>query len=1355
MDVNGFAESVGWIAPDDGILVRDLNNNGIIDDGTELLGDHTVLQNGQTAANGFQALADLDGNADGLIDANDAAYSSLLVWQDADNDGVTDTGELHSLESLGITSISTSYTSTSVTDEAGNTQVRSGSIQWVDGTAGQIGDYNLVRDVVHSYTTDRVDVPDELLALPYLEGSGNVADLYQVMAKDSTGHIQDLVEAFIASRDSDQRTALVEQLLLAWAGTEQVDPTSRNSQGGNFDARKLAALELFLAQPYVGSNGSSDPIAAAVPSLTASWSLLVANVRAEMSLQTTLEEYFDTVYEVTGADGAKYWDLSTVATMLQATFAESTADGEFYLSEFVQSISALGLKNTSNYTEFSAALYSISDNAAFILDTAGALRVQLTADSPDFTGSGADEVIVGTSCNNSISGGAGDDTLYGDAGNDRLNGDAGDDLLLGGAGDDNLSGEAGNDTLSGGGGSDYLSGGAGDDVYLLDATATGTSYIGESSGTDTIRFGDGISPSDISFRIGSDTSRQLYLRYGNAEVMLSGFLSNDNAKIERFEFADGTVWDATAVLERVRCQTGTSANDTLYGSDYLNNVMDGGAGNDSLIGGFMNDSLLGGAGDDILRGQAGDDSLQGGDGNDYLYGGAGNDTLSGGEGSNNLSGEDGDDLLLGGAGNDILSGGAGNDTLSGGGGANSLSGGAGDDLYLIDATATGATIGDSSGTDTIRFGEGISPSDVSFSIGSDNSRQLFLRYGTAVVQLANFLYSDDNYKIERFEFADGTVWDAAAILERARYQTGTSGNDSMYGSKYLNSVIDGGAGNDTVYSEAGNDTVFGGDGSDWILGYDGDDSLLGGAGNDNLDGGNGNDILLGGTGDDNLSGGAGNDTLSGGDGANYLYGEAGDDLYLLDATATGTSYIGESSGTDTIRFSDGVNPSDISFRIGSDTSRQLYLRYGSAEFMLSGFLSNDNAKIERFEFADGTIWDAATIVERARYQTGTSANDSMYGSNYLNNVMDGGDGNDALTGGTGNDSLIGGVGNDIMTGGAGDDVYIVDNTGDIVTEASSAGTDLIQSSISYSLTSNVENLTLIGESAINGTGNTLDNTLVGNIANNILSGGSGADILQGGAGNDSLDGGTGNDVLQGGSGADVLVDSSGNNLLHGGAGSDQLTGGTGNEVLAGGAGNDTIACGTGKSVILFNEGDGADMVSCTDSNQDNTLNIGGGAEYSDLHLEKSGDDLVLTFNAQDRITLEDWYAATPVKSVLTLQVVLEASSDFDAGSSDPLLNKKIEEFDFAGIVDEFDAACAADPGLSSWALSNALTQYHLGGSDTAAIGGDLAYQYGLTGDFAAIGSSGAQRVLSDSQFGSSAQTLQTASGLQEGLTKLE
>jgi len=110
---------------------------------------------------------------------------------------------------------------------------------------------------------------------------------------------------------------------------------------------------------------------------------------------------------------------------------------------------------------------------------------------------------------------------------------------------------------------------------------------------------------------------------------------------------------------------------------------------------------------------------------------------------------------------------------------------------------------------------------------------------------------------------------------------------------------------------------------------------------------------------------------------------------------------------------------------------------------------------------------------------------------------------DTITGNDSNNILDGGMGADNLDGGLGNDTYVVDNIGDVVTEAIAAGTDTVLSSITYTLGVNLENLTLAGVTAINGTGNSLNNVITGNEANNILDGGAGADKLAGGAGNDT------------------------------------------------------------------------------------------------------------------------------------------------------------------------------------------------------------------------------------------------------------
>jgi Ca2+-binding RTX toxin-like protein len=109
--------------------------------------------------------------------------------------------------------------------------------------------------------------------------------------------------------------------------------------------------------------------------------------------------------------------------------------------------------------------------------------------------------------------------------------------------------------------------------------------------------------------------------------------------------------------------------------------------------------------------------------------------------------------------------------------------------------------------------------------------------------------------------------------------------------------------------------------------------------------------------------------------------------------------------------------------------------------------------------------------------------------------------------------------------------YVVDSTLDVVTESDSVGTDIIQSSVTFTIAANVENLTLTGTSVINGTGNSLNNTITGNGVKNILNGGDGNDILNGGDGVDTLKGGGGNDTLKGGGGNDTLTGGGGADIF--------------------------------------------------------------------------------------------------------------------------------------------------------------------------------------------------------------------------------
>lgn len=365
--------------------------------------------------------------------------------------------------------------------------------------------------------------------------------------------------------------------------------------------------------------------------------------------------------------------------------------------------------------------------------------------------------------------------------------------------------------------------------------------------------------------------------------------------------------------------------------------------------------------------------------------------------------------------------------------------------------------------------------------------------------------------------------------------------------------------------------------------------------------------------------------------------------------------------------------------------------------------------------------------------TGSSAINGI--GNELDNVLIGNNANNTLTGNDGIDTLNGGGGTDNMSGGQGNDVYFVDVSGDTTTEIAGQGIDTINSSITRTLAGNIEALFPTGTGNINATGLST------------------ADLLRGNAGNNTLTGAGGNDILEGGAGRDNLTNSSGKTLYNGGAGNDTLTGTASNDLLIGGTGNDALTTGAGADLIVFNPGDGQDTVAAS-TTTDNTLSIGGGAVYADLLFQKSGNDLILKVGAADQIALTGYYAAAANRSIKTLQMIIEGTTDYDAGSTDAMHNKKIETFDFDGLVSAFDAARAAEPSLTAWALTNALATEYLSGSDTAALGGDLAYRYGRFGSLADVSLTPAQAILADASFGTAAQALLSLPTLQDASPRL-
>jgi Ca2+-binding RTX toxin-like protein len=543
--------------------------------------------------------------------------------------------------------------------------------------------------------------------------------------------------------------------------------------------------------------------------------------------------------------------------------------------------------------------------------------------------------ILGTEGNDTITGSAFNDVIQGLGGTDAINGGNGADEIFGGAGNDILEG-GGSDTDSS---RDSLFGGEGDDI-LDSGLRTGTGDVGGaltggpgndqlfgSSGTDFYFFnsGDG---QDIINDESLFANNQTIFSPEDALIFGPG-ITRDTIGA-RFSGADVIVQvDATDSVTLKNWTNPPTRVDFLRFADGTS--MDAAAIQElalTITGTAGNDTLTGTAQADTIRGLGGDDTI---------------------------SGLDGDDKLTGGPGNDIVDGGSGNDRYF-------FNSGDGEDRII-----------DTSGTDTLQFGTGISASDVTLG-RSANSLVLTLADGAGSITIDNYL-SDPARRIETLQFPDGsTLPDATTIVDTLVNIRGTPGDDTLVGTP----------------------------GFDILTGFEGNDSLSGLGDNDLLFAGPGNDTLAGGPGTDTMDGGSGADT--------YLF-NLGDGADLIIDPDTGGR----------VQFGAGISPQGVA-ATRSGNALTLSVTGTTDQLSVSDYFVN--FQIGEFAFADGTAWDVQTIKNFAL--TGTAGDDTLVGFD-SDDVIQGLGGNDQLFGGAGNDTIDGGTGSDFLSGDDGDDVLVAGN----------------------------------------------------------------------------------------------------------------------------------------------------------------------------------------------------------------------------------------------------------------------------------------------------------------------------------------
>jgi Ca2+-binding RTX toxin-like protein len=959
LDGNGFAEHTAWIGPQDGFLVRDLNANGQIDGIAELFGN--------PEQDGLSMLATFDSNSDGFITSADAIFASLQVWRDANGNGTVQSGELVTLASLNITSLDLSA---SLVDQwtAGSWTSHHSTALLSDNSTRDIYDIWFENNqlLTHPVGQDPDDILSEAALLPNLAGYGTLKDLAYAMSEDED--LLDHVYQLVLDAPGLSVEGLREQVatvLLEWAGA---DDAVAGSRGSYIDARHLAFLEAVHGRPYM--DFQANPSNTAGPALEAYYDSIVDSyaakfmVQAPASLLLIADDYQDVLDNPFNIFACVNYDVASDAfTVDYAGLADNLPPSlldDAYAQQDAGALSTLG----------------------FISAGLSLIKTETDAAGQPFSAE-LESALLDVGVNASWS------FVF-------MQGLAGAGLMTGTAGADNLSDTTHEsaDVMIGGTGNDILQGSTAANSYVY-SLGDGTDVIKEAYyplTTDTLVLGTGIAASSVSVTRALNSSDMVLSWGGSGSISVQGQFSGSNTGIEQIVFADGTTWSEADFNARYFATVQTSGNDSVYGIAGLNNVFQGGAGDDTLTGHDLVDTYHynnGDSNDTIV------DNFYA-PGNDKIIFGTGINpanviitrsifnasdlmlTFNSISGSitlkNQLSGSNwgveelvfangtvwsetdfmavyNPNLLLGTAAADNIAGTGANETLTGGGGNDNLHGGGGSDIYNYAYGDGNDLITDLNvaGTDILNF-MNINASNItvyrSVSDANDLVINVILTGQTITLndQLAGV--QADHYGIEQINFADGTSWNETTLRSYIQI-TGTAGNDTLNGT----------SGSDVINGGTGNDTISGGDQADTYIYNTGD----------------------------------GNDTII----ENYYF-----------------------SGTDKLVFGAGTTAGDVTITRSASNINSMDVKLASGAIITAQYqFGGDNYGIEQIVFADGTTWNEADF--NARYFLGaqTSGNDSIYGISGVTNTFQGGAGNDTLTGnaladtyiyniGDGNDTIV-------------------------------------------------------------------------------------------------------------------------------------------------------------------------------------------------------------------------------------------------------------------------------------------------------------------------------------------------------------